>query len=511
MALSQCFPKARRAGLTGLSVLAVAGMMTSIFASPTVAQSVEKRVVGYYPNYNIYGRKHYVKNIIDTGQADHLTHLFYAFGTPTADGECTVTDPNADYNTNIGANPANSIDGASDPSYYGGALRGNWRQLALLKERHPNIKILMSLGGFGHSTHFRAAALTDESRKKFVKSCMDRFIKGIGLPALDNKPVLAGVEGVFDGFDLDWEWPATALAAGNPAGPEDKANYVALFEEFRRQLDAYGEETGRTMELASFLPANPGVIDRGIDVRGVFNVIDFGAVQGYDLHGAFPGDKLTNHGSALHIADGDPSGLKVSLESVVDDYICSGAPPEKIVVGVPGYGRGWAQVEAGDSNGLGQPSGPLNDENPNPVAAPGTFGPGVDDYKVLAARFAGNIQRQPEAGASFGYDADKKEFWTFETPQDIRNKMRWQNLRGLGGAMIYELSSGDGELVAAMGNGIQESLQTFCGASNFTIEQEIQPQRCKQAAVAGEEGAARNRKVLDQLNSVAHIRACRRS
>ena len=509
MALSQYFANTHRAGLAGLSMLAVAGMMTSIFASSSVAQTAEKRVVGYYPNYNIYGRSFYVKDIIESGQVDHLTHIFYAFGTPTADGECTVTDPNADYNTNIGATPANSIDNASDPSYYGGALRGNWRQLALLKERHPNIKILMSLGGFGHSTHFRAAALTDESRAKFVTSCIDRFIKGIGLPGLDNKPTLAGVEGIFDGFDLDWEWPATALAAGNPAGPEDKANYVSLFEEFRRQLDVYTEETGREMELASFLPANPGVIDRGIDVDGLFNVLDFATIQGYDLHGAFPGDKLANHGQPLHIPDGDPSGLKISLESVVDDYICSGAPPEKLVVGVPAYGRGWAQVEAGDSNGLYQPSGPADQANPVPAA--GRFGPGTDDYKVLAARFGDNVDRDSDAQTSFGYDAEKKEFWTFDTPRDIENKMRWANMRNLGGAMIFPLDGDDGDLVAAMGNGITGTLQTFCGASNFTIEQELRPQRCTQAAVAGEEGAARNRLVLDQLESVAHIRACRRS
>ncbi len=70
--------------------------------------------------------------------------------------------------------------------------------------------------------------------------------------------------GVFDGIDLDWEWPATEGNVGNVIRPEDKANFLALVQEFRSQLNAYGSTVGKTYELTAFLPADIAKIDAGI-------------------------------------------------------------------------------------------------------------------------------------------------------------------------------------------------------------------------------------------------------
>ena len=125
----------------------------------------------------------------------------------------------------------------------------------------------MSLGGFTLSKYFSDAALTDASRKKLVSSCIDLFIKGNlpGMPA-------GTAAGVFDGFDLDWEWPGSEGNAGNIIRPEDRQNFTKLAAEFRKQLDALGHG----YLLTAFLPAAPAKIDAGFEVGKIFKYLDWG-------------------------------------------------------------------------------------------------------------------------------------------------------------------------------------------------------------------------------------------
>jgi chitinase len=62
--------------------------------------------------------------------------------------------------------------------------------------------------------------------------------------------------GVFDGIDIDWEYPASPGNDGNVYRPEDTANYTALLKEFRSQLDAYGKQAGRHYLLTAAMPAS---------------------------------------------------------------------------------------------------------------------------------------------------------------------------------------------------------------------------------------------------------------
>ncbi|MGC5412410.1 glycosyl hydrolase family 18 protein, partial [Streptomyces sp. DT225] len=98
--------------------------------------------------------------------------------------------------------------------------------------------------GWTYSKYFSDAAKTDASRKKLVSSCIDQYIKG-------NLPVEGGfggpgtAAGIFDGIDLDWEYPASAGGhLGHHYAPEDKRNFTLLLAEFRKQLDAYGAANG---------------------------------------------------------------------------------------------------------------------------------------------------------------------------------------------------------------------------------------------------------------------------
>jgi chitinase len=98
-----------------------------------------------------------------------------------------------------------------------------------LKEKYPHLQTLISVGGWTWSENFSSAASSEASRQKLVKSCIDLYLREY--------------PGVFDGIDVDWEFP---VGGGlQPGRPEDKANYTLLLKEFRRQLDELGSADGR--------------------------------------------------------------------------------------------------------------------------------------------------------------------------------------------------------------------------------------------------------------------------
>jgi chitinase len=394
-----------------------------------------RQVVGYYLQWGIYGRGYTVKNVETSGSADRLTTINYAFGNvaPDANGDivCQSGDPWADWGVPWDA--TTSVDGMASSWPF----QGNFQQLEALKGLHPKLKVLMSLGGWTWSKYFSDAALTDTSRKKLVSSCIDLFIKG-NLP--DTPPGTAA--GVFDGFDLDWEWPGSEGNTGNIVRPEDRQNFTKLLAEFRRQLDALG----RGYLLTAFLPAATAKIDAGFEVGKIFRYLDWGTVQGYDLHGAW--EATTNHQSNLFTSRLDPSSPRFSVADTLAAYLRRGAPARKLVVGVPFYSRGWAGVAA-SNHGLYQPStGP----------APGTWEPGVEDYKAVAPLLASGYTRYNDrrSGASWLYNASTGIFWTLDDPAVLRAKALFARAFGLGGLMFWELSgdTADGQLVAAIDRGL---------------------------------------------------------
>jgi chitinase len=400
------------------------------------------RRIGYFTQWGIYGRNFKVKQVDTTGMAAKLTHINYAFGNVNESGRCFVAnqlgvgDAWADYQTRFSA--ADSVDGVAD--VFNQPLAGNFNQLKELKAKHPHLKVLMSLGGWTWSRYFSNAALP-ANRSAFVASCIDLFIKG-NLPVFGGEPQggPGSAFGVFDGIDLDWEWPGSEGNAGNIVRPEDKANFAALVAEFRSQLNAYGASVGRQYLLSAFLPADPAKIDAGI-AASVFNHFDYVTVQGYDFYGAW--QPQTNHQSQLRspAANPAPPNQRFSVDSAINKYVSLGAPANKLVVGLPAYGRGWTGV-ASTNNGLYQSGSP----------AQGTFEAGIEDYDVLKNR-PGTIFRDNTNGAIWKYDGTT--FWSYDDPQLIQAKGSYVRGRGLGGLMIWSLDGDDGALISAMQAGLQ--------------------------------------------------------
>jgi len=428
-----------RAVLSGL--LAGILLATSAGAASAGAESdghgARLQRVAYFIQWGIYARQYFVKNVADSGQAAGLTTINYAFGGVTQDGACSSLDTWADFQRPFAA--TESVDGVADAP--GQALNGNFNQLKKLKARFPNLRVVMSLGGFTGSTFFSDVALTPASRQQFVASCLDMFIKG-NLPGA----AAGAAAGVFDGIDIDWEWPATAAADGTHARPEDRQNFTLLLAEFRRQLDALGRQAQHHYVLTAFLPADPAKVAAGFEVPAIFRSLDWATVQGYDLHGTW--ESTTNFQSALFSPKGDPATpTKFSVDLAIQAYLSRHAPARKLVLGVPFYSRGWTGV-ANVNNGLFQTS---------TGAAPGTFEAGVDDFKVVAAKPGFQLFRDRRDGVAWLFDGTT--FWTFDDSTAIREKMRYVTDHHLGGAMAWSLDSdtADASLVRAMAAGLRTS------------------------------------------------------
>ena len=278
----------------------VAGCATLVAVAPAEAAAGHVKV-GYFTQWGIYRRNFLVKHVHTSGMAAKLTHINYAFANVGADGRCFeaneagVGDAWADYQKRFKS--GESVDGVGD--VVSQPLAGNFNQLRKLKAMYPHLKVMLSIGGWTWSKYLSDAALTPASRQAMVASCIDMFIKG-NLPFIGTSPHggPGSAFGVFDGFDLDWEWPGSEGNVGNVVRPEDKQNYTLLAAEFRSQLDTYGAQVGRAYALTAFLPADPAKIQAGIETARCSRYLDFATVQGYDLAGAW--DPVTGHQSNLY-------------------------------------------------------------------------------------------------------------------------------------------------------------------------------------------------------------------
>ena len=205
-------------------------------ARATAAQSANasdgsgQHVVAYFTQWGIYSG-FFEKNLVTSGTASRLTTINYAFSNISSNLQCSQGDSWADYQRPFAA--SESVNGQADT--WGQTLAGNFNQLRELKQLYPNLKIMISIGGWTWSSNFSAAA-EPQNRAAFVQSCIDQYILG---NLAQSAPGAAA--NVFDGFDIDWEYPNNP-GNGNAYGPQDTANFTGLLAEFRSQLDTLGKQ-----------------------------------------------------------------------------------------------------------------------------------------------------------------------------------------------------------------------------------------------------------------------------
>jgi chitinase len=365
----------------------------------------QSQVIGYFTEGGAASGKYPVKNIVTSGAAKLLTQIDYAFGH-VANDQCQIANREVALDHEYDA--ASSVDGSADPQDPK-QLRGTFHQLQELKHLYPNLKILISFGGWGQSEGFTSAATPDHLRD-FVRSCVQTFIAGHFADGIE------GV-GIFDGIDIDWEYP---VEGGVHQGrPEDKANFTALAAEIRRQLD----ELRPGYLLTAALPAEEEYY-KNFELKEVSRYLDYISIMAYDLH--WNTEPTTNFHSALFHDPADPSMAPLDKrygDYAVRGFLQAGVPAEKIIFGVPFYGKGWQGVK--DVNhGLYQPA-----------TAPAQTGGSNRELKDLS-----EADRKYSSKAVTCTVWSNSTFWSYDCPQALHKKMSYIRHHHLGGVMFWELS-----------------------------------------------------------------------
>jgi chitinase len=296
---------------------------------------------------------------------------------------------------------------------------------------------MISLGGYTWSKWFSAAAATEALRTQLVSSCIDMYLKG-NLPVSGNRGGPGAAAGVFDGIDIDWEYPGGGGNAGNTESPDDQKNFTLLLAEFRKQMDALSKTTGKQYYLSVAISAAPSKIAQ--TAPGIYSkYTDFINLMAYDFHGGWEGTGPSTFMSNLYL---DPNGPYASvgdfsIDSAVHVLLADGAPSSKINVGIPFYGTGWTVGANAANNGLYQTA---------------TAALGTSNYNVLATA-AGNVHYSDVTKQLWKYDSVGGNFWTYDDATTIATKADYVKTKQLGGLFSWSLDGDDstGTLVSAMG------------------------------------------------------------
>lgn len=274
------------------------------------------------------------------------------------------------------------------------------KQLFILKKKNRKFKVLLSIGGWTYSPKFPPIAATEAGRQKFASSAVK----------------LVGDWG-FDGIDIDWEYPANAAEA---------QNFVLLLQTCRQAFDTYAAQyaPGYHFLITIASPAGPTNY-ANMDMAAMDPWIDSWNLMAYDYAGSW--DSTSGHQANIYSNPQNPTATKFSTEQAIRDYIVAGIPSNKIMMGLPLYGRSFEAT-----GGIGQTYNGVG---------PGTIQSGVWLYKNLPKAGATEIYDNT-AKASYSYDSSSQELISYDNVASAIQKSQYLLNKGLGGAVFWE-ASGD--------------------------------------------------------------------
>lgn len=272
--------------------------------------------------------------------------------------------------------------------------------LARLKSINPEIKFVLSIGGWG-AGGFSEAAYTEEGRKNFSKTAI-----GIVL------------EYGLDGLDLDWEYPSYTVA-GIGGCKEDKQNFTLLLKQIREDLNKIN-----TNYMLTIAAGGGAYYLKGVEMHEVIKYLDYVQLMTYDLRGGF--QTLTGHHTNLYAPELDL--FAASTDEAVCDFMAAGVPAEKIVIGVAFYSRMWKGVPNVDNGYLQM------------AETVGTYGPSYGGLVEGYINKNGFVRHWDDVcKAPYLFNGDT--FISYDDEESITHKMKYMHEKGLLGAMYWEYST----------------------------------------------------------------------
>ncbi|MCF2486685.1 glycoside hydrolase family 18 protein [Dyadobacter sp. CY347] len=339
-------------------------------AATTDSTTTKPVVIGYVGGF---------RGLVNTEriEVDKLTHINYAF-VDVQKGKAFLTNEKTDST--------------------------NFRKLKLLKGKNPDLKILISLGGWTWSENFSDAVLTEASRKIFAASSVD-IIRKYDL----------------DGVDIDWEYPGMPGEDGNVYRPEDKQNFTLMFEAIRKELDVFEKESGKKKLLTTAVPGFTPFL-KVVEMGKAAAFLDYVNLMTYDL---FQGDTVVHH-AALYPSDIYKASH--SVDNTVKAFSADGVPMNKLVVGLPFYGRMFRVAKL--DKGFGQKH--IKQDY-------------VDGYTMIKDSMVNKKgfkeYRDEAAKAPYLLNAKTGDVLSYDDEQSVREKCKYVLDKKLAGVMFWEYDS----------------------------------------------------------------------
>ncbi|UXI66541.1 glycosyl hydrolase family 18 protein [Tahibacter amnicola] len=326
-----------------------------------------RRIIGYFTSWRT-GANNAPRYLASDIPWTKITHINYAFAHVDENNRVSIGNESDPQNPATGLQWPGVAGATMDPEY---AYKGHFNLLNKFKKTHPNVKTLVSVGGWAETGgYFDATGARIPSGGFFTMTVTpSNQVNQAAINTFADSAVAFVRRFGFNGVDIDYEYATSMNNAGNPldwsiANPRRAAlmqGYVALMKTLREKLDAASAQDNKYYLLTVAAPAS-GYLLRGMETYQVTQYLDYVNIMSYDLHGAW--NEFVGPNAALYDDGRDAELVRWNVYSTPQygnigylntdwayHYFRGAMPAGRINIGVPYYTRGWRNVSGG-TNGL---------------------------------------------------------------------------------------------------------------------------------------------------------------